>query len=99
MQLEAPRTGGLEQVQLCPGGTRAALWRVAYSIPLEALHAPEEGVRYILIDALDESLARPQKGQNIVGVLASRLNRLPGWLRLVATTRKEPDILERLRGL
>ena len=29
----------------------------------------------------------------------SRLDRLPGWLRVVATTRKEPDVLRRLSGL
>jgi hypothetical protein len=32
-------------------------------------------------------------------VLATRLNRLPDWLRLVATTRKDPAVLERLQGL
>ena len=54
---------------------------------------------YILIDALDEALA-VREGLSIVTLLSpSRLDRLPGWLRVVATTRKEPDVLRRLSGL
>ena len=66
--------------------------------PLEKLPAPADGVRYILVDALDEALTLGE-GLTIVEVLAARLDRLPGWLRLVATTRKEPAVLDRLRGL
>lgn len=68
--------------------------------PLESLAAPVDGVRYLLVDALDEALAHPES-LNIVTVLASRLNRLPGWLRLVATSRKEAGVLRRgeLSGL
>ena len=37
---------------------------------------------------------------DLVTLLAPvRLDRLPGWLRVVATTRKEPDVLRRLGGL
>jgi WD40 repeat protein len=60
--------------------------------PLEAIPHPASDIRYVLIDALDEALAH-HGSLNIVTVLASRLNRLPGWLRLVATTRKEDEIL------
>lgn len=67
--------------------------------PLEHLHAPSEGVRYILIDALDEALALPAGERNVVDLLAPRLARLPGWLRIVATTRKDPVVLQRLGGL
>ena len=66
--------------------------------PLERLAAPADGVRYILVDALDEALTLGE-GLTIVDVLAARRERLPGWLRLVATTRKEPAVLDRLRGL
>ncbi len=39
-------------------------------------------------------------GMSIVALLSpSRLDRLPGWLRVVATTRKEPDVLRRLSGV
>jgi WD40 repeat protein len=67
--------------------------------PLEAVSAPEAGVRYLLIDALDEALLAHGQPFTIVDVLASRLERLPSWLRVVATTRAAPDVLDRLRGL
>src|SRR5262249_7110960 len=66
--------------------------------PLESLHAPPEGVRYLLVDALDEALAL-REGLTLIDLLAPRLERLPAWLRLVATTRKERPGLDRLRGL
>jgi WD40 repeat protein len=62
--------------------------------PLEGISHPADDLRYVLIDALDEALAHPES-LNIVTVLASRLSRLPGWLRLVATTRKEEGVLRR----
>ena len=67
--------------------------------PLESLHAPDNGARYLLVDALDEALAKQTPGLTIVDLLATRLNRMPGWLRVVATTRKEPEVLDRLGGL
>jgi hypothetical protein len=67
--------------------------------PLHRLHTPPGGDRYLLIDALDEALT-VREGLSLVGLLSpSRLDRLPGWLRVVATTRNEPDVLEQLRGL
>jgi hypothetical protein len=68
-------------------------------VPLEKLRPPRGGTRYLLVDALDEALLVPSGQSDIVSVLASRLDRLPHWLRLVATTRKEPAVLERLAGL
>jgi WD40 repeat protein len=65
---------------------------------LHTVHAPAEGVRYLLIDALDEALLHTGP-VNIVDLLATRLGRFPPWLRIVATTRKEPDVIKRLRGL
>ena len=67
--------------------------------PLETLHAPESGVLYLLIDALDEALLVSSSSTTIVDVLASRIERFPSWLRVVATTRKEPAVLARLSGL
>jgi hypothetical protein len=67
--------------------------------PLHRVPAPAGGSRYILIDALDEALST-REGLSLVTLLAPvRLDRLPGWLRVVATTRKEPDVLRRLGGL
>jgi len=69
--------------------------------PLASMAPPPGGTRYILIDALDEALALgSEHGRTtIVDLLVSRLERLPAWLRLVATTRKERPVLDRLRGL
>jgi WD40 repeat protein len=66
--------------------------------PLHALEAPPGGARYVLVDALDEALAH-RDGPTIIGLLAKHRDRLPGWLRVVATTRKEPDVLRQLSGL
>src|SRR5262249_26522129 len=66
--------------------------------PLHLLHATPRGARSLLIDALAEALAT-REGPSIVDLLASRLDRLPGWLRVVATARKDPDVLRRLGGL
>jgi len=69
--------------------------------PLHALPAPPKNVRYVLIDALDEALQLDATGaqKTVVDLLATRLERLPAWMRVVATTRKERPVLERLRSL
>ena len=68
--------------------------------PLERIPHPADDIRYVLIDALDEALTYPGS-VNIVTLLAWRLNHLPGWLRVVATTRQEQEVLRRgeLSGL
>ena len=66
--------------------------------PLHRLRQPDDGRRYLLVDALDEALMRPQR-PTIVDVLSARLDRLPSWLRIVATTRSEPSVLRQLGGL
>ena len=66
--------------------------------PLHKLRQSEEGRRYLLIDALDEALTRTQR-PTIVEVLSARLDRLPSWLRIVATTRSDPSVLRQLGGL
>lgn len=72
-------------------------------MPLQKLAVPNDGVRYLLIDALDESLlhegAKAGSSDGLVDLLAARWRELPDWLRIVATTRKHPDVLKRLRGL
>jgi plasmid stabilization system protein ParE len=65
---------------------------------LHRLPEPVDTGCYLLIDALDEALAQ-RKGQTIVDLLSSRINRLPPWLRIVATTRDDQDVLNQLRGL
>jgi hypothetical protein len=84
-----------ERVYRDPGG---ALERSVLG-PLERLPEPPNGTRYVLVDALDEALACSGAGQNLVDLLAPHLERLPVWLRVVATTRPDPEVLERLSGL
>ncbi len=77
----------------------ASAFEGAILSPLRKLRRPEErGRRYLLIDALDEALARTKR-PTIVDVLSTRLNLLPPWLRIVATTRNEPSVLSQLRSL
>src|SRR4029077_6980736 len=67
--------------------------------PMHKIREPaQQGRRYLLIDALDEAVARTQR-PTIVEVLSSRLNLLPPWLRIVATTRSEPSVLSQLGSL
>jgi WD40 repeat protein len=79
----------------------ASAFEAGILAPLETVAAPAGGVRYLLVDALDEALALADgpSRTTIVDVLASRLERLPSWLRLLATSRKERAVLDRLRGL
>jgi hypothetical protein len=89
------------QQTLSEAGTKedpASAFEAGILNPLHELPQPGEGIRYLLIDALDEALARFQK-LTIVDLLSTRLRRLPGWLKIVATTRGEPEVLNRLRGL
>jgi hypothetical protein len=54
----------------------ASAFEAAILAPLHQLREPPLTGRYLLIDALDEPLART-KGQTIVDLLSSRINRLP----------------------
>ncbi len=66
--------------------------------PLHSIPKPVDATSYLLIDALDESLLY-EGSPGIFDVLASRLDRLPAWLRVVATARPTSTIRARLRGL
>lgn len=98
--LEEPKVKEALEMGFCERDPGSALEEGVLA-PLQKLSAPEEGVRYVLIDALDEALTQPREpGQKtIVDVLASRLERLPPWMRIVATTRNERPVLDRLCGL
>jgi hypothetical protein len=69
--------------------------------PLCSIASPGGVTRYILIDALDEAIAVPTsyRGATILDLLALRIEQLPEWLRLVATSRHERAVLERFRGI
>jgi WD40 repeat protein/serine/threonine protein kinase len=66
--------------------------------PLHQVPQPQKNRYYLLIDALDESLARAHP-PTIFDVLRTRLDRLPPWLGLIATTRNDPSVLNPLRSL
>lgn len=88
------RVLGDERCEKDPGG--AFLEGVLQ--PLQKIPAPDCGVRYILVDALDE--ASGFTGQRTLpDILASHIQRFPAWLRLVATTRNEPKVMQSLGGL
>lgn len=90
----------LRQAQAYPG---QALDRVIVA-PLSRLPAPASGTCLILVDGLDEAMtaslhAGTADDGNIVSLLASRLGRLPSWLRIVATARRDQHTAEELAGL
>jgi WD40 repeat protein/serine/threonine protein kinase len=66
--------------------------------PLHNIRQPEAGRCYMLIDSLDEALTRIRR-PTIVDVISTRLDRLPPWLRIIATTRSDPSVLGQLRSL
>ena len=76
----------------------ASAFEAAVLSPLHSVPKTAGDRRYLLIDALDEALMH-SKRPTIVEVLAARINRLPPWLGIVATTRSEPGVLSQLRGL
>ena len=76
----------------------ASAFEAGVVAPLAALPPPDGGLRYILIDALDEA-ASSGDAPSVLDVLSTRLSRFPPWLGLLATTRPNPDVLRRLRGL
>jgi WD40 repeat protein/serine/threonine protein kinase len=73
-------------------------FEAAVLVPLHKIRQPQKKRHYLLIDALDESLIRARP-PTIFDVLCTRLDRLPPWLGLIATTRNDPSVLNPLRSL
>lgn len=72
--------------------------------PLSRLPAPAGGACLILVDGLDEAMSASlpdgaSADGNIVSLLASRADRLPSWLRVIATARRDRRTSEELAGL
>lgn len=66
--------------------------------PLRKLDVPGDGSKFIVIDALDESLEFDgaqgrQITRHIVELLGSRAGGMPKWLRVLATTRDRRDVI------
>jgi tetratricopeptide (TPR) repeat protein len=51
----------------------------------------------IIVDSLDEALS--QEGETVLDVIIQQASDLPAWLRILATTRPEEPILNRVRQL
>ena len=66
--------------------------------PLLRIKPPEEGVFCIIVDALDEAVLL-KEGKTIVDILQNHINKFPNWLKLLATTRNDPSVLDKLAGL
>jgi Tol biopolymer transport system component len=75
-----------------------AAWTRGVLAPLGQIEHPGTDVRYLVVDALDEALEW-DGSRNSVDVLSQGLRQLPPWLRIIATARNEPEVVERLRGL
>jgi len=52
---------------------------------------------FFIIDSLDEALL--QEGENIVDILSEHAFDLPTWLKFMATTRPEDDVIRKIRKL
>lgn len=90
--------------------SRRALEQLAFKDPHSALEIgllrhlrhvpPPPAPRYVLVDALDEAVAPPGTRSTIPDLLEwSRLETLPSWLRVIATSRRDKRVIKRLAGL
>jgi hypothetical protein len=97
------RGGALERLRDAERDPRGA-FQFGVIAPLAALPAPlgpGGGVRYILIDGLDEALGGEAAGAavTIPDLLSDELGTFPPWLRIVATSRRRRSVLERFGGV
>jgi WD40 repeat protein len=93
--LEGPNIAKFLQ---CSDSDPVSAFEAAVLGPLHSIRQPEAGRCYMLIDSLDEALTRIRR-PTIVDVISTRLDRLPPWLRIIATTRSDPSVLGQLRSL
>ncbi|HKG61314.1 MAG TPA: TIR domain-containing protein [Pyrinomonadaceae bacterium] len=59
--------------------------------------APPENPLIVVLDSLDEAIR--QDGETVLDVVVNQTNDLPTWLRIVATTRPDENVLRRIRTL
>lgn len=83
--------GLLERVEIDPASTL----ELAVLGPLGQLEYPPDSPLCLCVDALDEATTS-REGPTILDLLDSRIERLPSWLKLIATTRHESAVLRRL---
>ena len=73
-------------------------FELAVLAPLGRMNPPQEGRFFLCIDALDEG-ATFKEGPSIVDLLSSRIDRVPSWIRVIATTRNDKAVLRQLAAL
>lgn len=94
-QIETPRIREfLERAELDP----PSALELGVLTPLDLLEAPSSSPALLCIDALDEALTL-REGATIVNLLESKIERFPSWLRVIATTRREKEVLRQLGGI
>ena len=64
--------------------------------PAQKLTPPENPL-IVVVDSLDEAIRK--EGETLLDVLVNQANDLPSWLRIVATTRPDEQVLRRIRLL
>ena len=84
----------LERAELDP----PSAFELAVLAPLGRLNPPQESRFFLCIDALDEG-ATFKEGPGIVDLLSSRIDRVPSWIRVIATTRNDKAVLRQLAAL
>ena len=94
--LEAPDVMALLRPGACDADPASAL--EAALVDRLAAMPPPEAHHYVLIDGLDEAIVPAARSPTICDLLAPRLDRLPPWLRLIATSRRDAAVIERLGG-
>ncbi|HTY90351.1 MAG TPA: tetratricopeptide repeat protein [Methanocella sp.] len=91
------RLNGLNLEKIARESNAKTLFDSLIIQPLSGNFPEPGGAIVILIDALDEAT---RSGKNeLAELIASEFGRAPRWLRLVITSRPEPEILHPLQGL
>ncbi|MBK9084692.1 MAG: DUF4062 domain-containing protein [Sterolibacteriaceae bacterium] len=95
VEAEAALQDGLDRA----GEDPASTFEAAIVAPLARIEPPN-GPRLLVVDALDEALefdaAAGQRHGSIIRLLANKAGRLPDWLRLLVTSRNNPDVIRPL---
>ncbi|MBK8337066.1 MAG: DUF4062 domain-containing protein [Sterolibacteriaceae bacterium] len=82
------------------GDDPASAFEAAIVGPLGRI-APPGGARLLIVDALDEALEldapTAQRHGNLIRLLANKAGRLPDWVRLLVTSRNNPEVIRPLR--
>jgi WD40 repeat protein/tetratricopeptide (TPR) repeat protein len=90
------RLNGLDLARLIPESDARTLFDRLLVQPLSANFPRPKGIVVVLIDALDEATSM---GRNELAMfLATEFRRTPDWLRLVITSRPDPEVTHPLQA-